>query len=120
MTMHEQLNVRVDGSVTIVELHGQFIGGDETDAVRDTLTKLGQERSVQFVLDLSDVSYVNSSFIGVLLGANAVVVRNRGAMVLAGMQESVREVLSITKMHLVFRLHADVQEALRSLRQQQS
>jgi len=118
--MHEQLNVRVDGDVHIVELHGQFIGGDETDAVRDTLIQLGHEAGSRIVVDLTDVSFVNSSFIGVLLGANAVAVRHRASIVLAGMQESVLEVITITKMQLVFDLFDDVRQALASQQKQQS
>jgi anti-sigma B factor antagonist len=112
---HEQMDITYDRQVTIVTLRGQFIGGDETDAVREALLVESEKANNRIVVNMSDVGYVNSSFIGVLLAAHAQVVRLGGTMVLAAMNEAVRNVFTLTKLHLTFPLFDSVPVALQNM-----
>lgn len=112
---HEQLDISHEHGVTIVTLRGQFIGGDETDAVREILLVESEKTGSRILVDMSDVGYVNSSFIGVLLAAHAQVVRSGGSIVLAAMNETVGSVFTLTKLHLAFPLFDSVPVALQSM-----
>lgn len=109
---HEQLDVAIIDSVTVIRLQGQFIGGDETDALRDLLTAKGSVRNARVVIDFSGATYVNSAFLGVLLSTNAVVTRHRGTMTLAVVPAAIMEVIGVTKLDLVFPVFDTVEEAL--------
>lgn len=109
---HEQFDVENTQGATVISLKGQFIGGDETDALRDVLRQVGSGRKAVIIMDFASVSYVNSAFLGVLLSSNAIVARNRGSIVLAAVPPSIMDVLSVTKLDLVFRMFDTVQAAL--------
>lgn len=96
----------------MIGLKGQFIGGDETDALRDLLRTLGSERNARVIIDFANVSYVNSALLGVLLSTNAVVTRNRGSIALAAVPPSIMDVLGVTKLDLVLPMFDTVQAAL--------
>lgn len=109
---HEQFDVRNTQGTTVISLRGQFIGGDETDALRDVLRQVGSGRKANIVMDFTSVSYVNSAFLGVLLSSNAIVARNRGSIAFAAVPTSIKDVLGVTKLDLVFPLFDTVQAAL--------
>jgi len=111
----EQIEVQEVGPCTVVSLRGQFIGGEETDSVRDLLTDLAREQGRKVIVDFTDVRFANSSMIGVLLSAHAAFARTSGTMALAGMNEAMSDVFTVTKMHLIFSLYATVQAALSEL-----
>lgn len=112
---HEQIEVREEGACTVVTLHGQFVGGDETDAVRELLTSLAKEQGSRVVVDFTDVRYANSSFLGVLLSAHASFARTGGTLALAAMNTTLRDVFTVTKMHLIFSLFETVPVAVSEL-----
>ncbi|MBU3742136.1 MAG: STAS domain-containing protein [Candidatus Kapabacteria bacterium] len=109
---HEQLDVCDHDRATVLTLRGQFIGGDETDALRTALAACNKDAGTTVVLDMAGVTYVNSSCIGVLLAAHAHASRKQGSIVIAGADDAVRDVFTITKMHLVFRMYETLQDAL--------
>lgn len=109
---HEQLDVSENNRHTVLTLRGQFIGGDETDALRTALAECNKDLGTTVVLDMTNATYVNSSCIGVLLAAHAHASRNQGTIVIAGADDAVLDVFRITKMHLVFRMYPTLQDAL--------
>lgn len=112
---YEQTEVKDVGPCTVVSLRGQFIGGEETDAVRDLLTDLAKGQGRKVIVDFTDVRFANSSMIGVLLSAHATFARTGGTMALAGMNGAMSDVFTVTKMHLIFSLYESVQSALSEL-----
>jgi anti-sigma B factor antagonist len=112
---HEQIDVHEDGSTTVVTLDGQFIGGDETDALRESLHECGTKHAARVIVDFSAVPYVDSSLIGVLLSANASITKRGGVIALVGMNDAVQQVFTLTKMHLVFPLYETVAVAKQTL-----
>lgn len=112
---HEQIDVHEDGSMSVVTLNGQFIGGDETDVLREALMAHGLKSGAQVIVDFTAVPYVDSSVIGVLLSANASFTKRGGKLVLAGMNDAVQQVFTMTKMHLVFPLYDSVAVAKQAL-----
>ena len=109
---HEQFDVVNTQGATVISLQGQFIGGDETDALRDVLRQSGSRRKAKVIIDFANVTYVNSAFLGVMLSSNAIVARNLGSIAFAAVPTSIKDVLGVTKLDLVFPLFDTVQAAL--------
>jgi len=109
---HTQIEVREEGPCTVVTLRGQFIGGEETDAVRDLFVDLAKEQGRKVIVDFTDVQFANSALLGVLLSAHAMFARTQGSMVLAGMSDVLSDVFNLTKMHLIFSLYESIEVAL--------
>ena len=70
------------------------------------------EKPKQLVVDLSRVSYIDSSGLAVLIEAMQNVAGYGGKFALAGLQESVRPIFEIARLDQVFRIYPDVDSAL--------
>lgn len=103
--------------IEIITLRGQFIGGEETDRLRSVLTEVAHSGAKLVVLDLSSVSYLNSTALGVLIAAHSTITRNGGKIVLCGLSQSLENIFVITKLSMVFDIYKDRQSALETLSQ---
>ncbi len=101
MKRHEQLEVTEVTGGRIIVLHDQFIGGEETDAFRTELVRAAKDKSPVVIVDMDDVPYVNSAFIGALISGNADVKRTGGTVVVARLTAQVDSVFRLTKLHKV-------------------
>ena len=97
--------------VTVVACHGRIVLGDESAGMRQTL-KRALTSSKHLVLDLSGVTYIDSTGLGTLVGVYSSA-RGAGADIkLAGLNQRLRDLLQITKLVTVFEVYESVQEAL--------
>ncbi|MCX7929657.1 MAG: STAS domain-containing protein [Chlorobi bacterium] len=103
------------GDVDLLVLRGQFIGGTETDELRTALTGLIQSGSRSIVLDMSNVTYLNSTALGVLIAAHSSITKQGGKILLCGLSQSLENIFVITKLSMVFDIHRDRKSALDSL-----
>jgi anti-sigma B factor antagonist len=67
------------------------------------------------VLDLGGVEFMDSTGLGVLVGAHKETAAHGGALVLAAASPRVQKIFKVTKLHKVFALHETVDEAVESL-----
>jgi len=109
---HEQVRFRDDDAgFRTIELAGQFVGGDETDALQEVLQDAANNEAKVFI-DMSDVSFANSSFLSALLSAHARITRGGGEIVIGGMTPTVAQVFSITKLDLIFKVFDSTADAV--------
>jgi anti-sigma B factor antagonist len=80
------------------------------DALRDMVSK-GQKK---ILLNLGEVSYIDSSGIGELVSGYTTVTNQGGQLKLLGLTKRVKDLLQITKLYTVFEVHEDEASALRS------
>jgi anti-sigma B factor antagonist len=104
---------QVDG-VTIVDVSGTITLGEGASAVRDTLRDLISKGDKKILLNLSDVSYIDSSGIGELVAAYTSAANHGGTLKLLGLTKRVEDILQITKLYTVFDIHEDEAHALKS------
>lgn len=76
-----------------------------------SLRQMIAKKPKQLVVDLSRVTYFDSSGLAVLIEAMQNVEKNGGKFALAGMQESVRSIFDIARLDQVFRIYGDVDSA---------
>lgn len=106
--------------VKIVTLRGEFIGGDETDELRDALSDGGDGESRYLLVDLADVKYLNSTALGVLISAHTHITKREGRVGLCNVSKSIENIFVITKLVLVFNIYESLEEGLKKIRQEES
>jgi|SRR5437016_5176702 len=108
--MNLKIDTRTSEGVTVVSCAGRIVFGDEASALRSELKRI-LNNSKKIVLDLSEVTYIDSGGLGTLVGVYSSA-RSAGADIkLAGLGQRVRDVLQITKLVTVFEVYDNEQKA---------
>jgi len=79
-----------------------------------SLAQMTQKKPKQIVVDLSRVTYIDSSGLAALIEGLQNVEEHGGKFALAGLQENVRSIFEIARLDQVFRIFPDVDAALAS------
>ena len=103
----------VDG-VTIVDLSGRITLGEGSSTLRETVRDLISKGQKSILLNLGDVTYIDSSGIGELVSSYTSVNNQGGKLKLLHLQKKVHDLLQITKLYTVFEVHTDEPAAVRS------
>jgi len=104
---------QVDG-IAVVDVSGRIILGEETKLLRETIQHLIGAGQNDIILNLGEVSFIDSAGIGELVSAFTSV-RNRGGdMKLLRLTRRVHDVLQITKLYTVFDIKDDEAAAIKS------
>jgi anti-sigma B factor antagonist len=109
------ISERTVGDVVIVEVSGKITLGDGGDmALKDKMGSLVQQGQKKVLLNLGDVSYVDSAGLGEIVQSYATVTKNGGALKLLNVTKRIKDLLSITKLITVFDTFDSETEALAS------
>lgn len=108
------ITTRHSGSVAIVDLNGQIRIGETNINLHKTIHELvaGGERSV--LLNLANVTHIDSSGLGELVAGHATLEKNDGEMKLLNLTQRVTELMMITKLLTVFDVFEDEAKAVAS------
>ena len=112
--MSVKLNSRQVGDVSVVDVAGRITLGEGSSALRDTLRDMVTKNHKKILLNLGEVSYIDSSGIGELVSGFTTVTNNGGQLKLLNLNKRVKDLLSITKLYTVFDVHEDEAAAVRS------
>ena len=99
---------------TVAAVSGRLTLGEGATQLRETLQKLIADGKRNVVLNLSDLSYLDSAGIGLLVSSFASMNRVGGSMKLSSLSSRVKDVLLITKLLTVFETHDNEADAIRS------
>jgi anti-sigma B factor antagonist len=103
----------VDG-VTILDLKGRIVLGEDTLMLRETICDLIANQEKLILLNLSNVPYIDSSGIGELISAFTTVRKQGGELKLLNLTQKVQDVLQITKLYTVFDVRDNEIAAIRA------
>ena len=106
-------NRQVDG-VAVVDMSGRITLGEGSVVLRDTIRDLVGKGQKKILLNLGDVTYIDSSGIGELVSAFTAVRREGGELKLLNLTKKVHDLLQITKLYTVFDVHEEEAHAIRS------
>jgi anti-anti-sigma factor len=95
---------RIEKDIAVVRPEGKIMGGDETSTLCDTLRQLMNEGIMKIVMDFSEVTWINSAGIGVIMGCFTTLRRMGGNMKFASPSDKVKYYLQITKLNTVFEI----------------
>jgi anti-sigma B factor antagonist len=109
-----KLSTRQVGNVTVIDVAGRITLGEGSSALRETLRDLVAKNQNKILLNLADVSYIDSSGIGELVSGYTTVTNTGGSLKLLNLNKRVKDLLQITKLYTVFEVHEDEAAAIRS------
>lgn len=112
--MSARLNTRQIDDVTVIDVEGKITLGDGSSQLRDALRELVQQGHKKILLNLSDVTYIDSSGVGELVAGYTSVANGGGTLKLLGLTRRVKDLLQITKLYTVFDVHEDEPHAVKS------
>ena len=102
------------GGVTIVDLSGRITLGEGSVVLRDTIRDLVSKGKNKILLNLADVTYIDSSGIGELVSAFTTVRNQSGELKLLKLTKKVHDLLQITKLYTVFDIKDDEAAAVQA------
>ena len=106
-------NRQVDG-VAVVDMSGRITLGEGSVVLRDTIRDLVGKGQKKILLNLGDVTYIDSSGIGELVSAFTAVRREGGELKLLNLTKKVHDLLQITKLYTVFDIKDDEATAIKA------
>ena len=104
------------GSVTIVDISGNIVLGEDLASLRHLVRDLLNKGHKQILLNLSNVNHFDSSGLGFLVSAFTSVRRDGGELKLLNLTQKVQDVLRFTKLSAIFDILDDEETAVRSFR----
>lgn len=112
--MSVKLSNRQVGDVTVVDAAGRITLGEGASAFRDLIKDLAAKGTKKMLVNLSEVSYIDSSGIGEMVSSYTTVTNHGGQLKLLGLNKRVKDLLQITKLYTVFEVFDDEPSAIRS------
>ena len=110
------LKIAVDenGKATVLVLSGHITLGEESNQLRNRIkAELGKGKR-NIVLDLGEVTRIDSAGLGTLVSSYTTAAHAGGKMKLANLTKKFNETLAITKLVTVFEVYDSVEEAVNS------
>lgn len=114
MTM--QLKTRKIDSVNVVDINGKIILGEGNIILRDTIRNLLARGEKKILLNLGDVTYIDSSGIGELVSSFTTTTNQGGQLKLLNLTKKVQDLLQITKLLTVFEVFTNESQAVQSFK----
>jgi anti-sigma B factor antagonist len=108
------MKVKESYNAVVIEMKGKLVGGPLSSKFSHTLYDHLDKGEKNIVIDLGDVTYVNSSGLGILISGLTSMKKNGGDLKLANLNSKIEGLLSITKLNQIFQQFNTVEEAVKS------
>jgi anti-sigma B factor antagonist len=105
---------RVVESVSILDLSGKIVLGEGDVQIKERIRDLLSDGQRKILLNLGDVSYIDSAGLGSLISSYATTKREGGQLKLVNLTKRVQDLLAITKLITVFDTYENEKEAVAS------
>lgn len=112
--MSLKIESREVGHVSVLDVQGRIVLGDEIHTLRDAVRGLVAAGKKKIILNLADVDYIDSSGVGELVGCFTTVRNAGGELKLLNLTQKVQDVLHVTKLYTVFDIKDDEFTAVKS------
>ena len=109
-----QIEERIVGDVTILDLKGKMTLGEGDELLKDKINSLIHQGQKNLLLNLEGVPYIDSAGLGEIVRTYTTVSRQGGALKLVNLTKRITDLLSITKLLTVFETYDNEADAVRS------
>jgi anti-sigma B factor antagonist len=109
-----KIDVRTIGDAKILDCSGKITLGEGTMSIRNTVRDLLNSGSKKIILNLAEITYIDSAGIGELVSTYTTVVNNGSRLKLLNLTKKVHQLLTITKLLTVFETFDNEEAALES------
>ena len=110
---------RKEGDVMVLNIQGRIVGNNSLELRREIngwLAEIPEDSKPNVILNLSKVSMMDSSGLGVLVSSYTSVQKRDGRLVLAGLGKGLQNLVAITKLTRVFEIFESEEEAIESFK----
>ena len=109
-----QMTERHVGPVTILDLAGAITIDQGADRLKDKINSLTLQERTSIVLNLAEVSYIDSGGLGQLTASYIGLAKTGGGLRLLNVNKRNHDLLSITRLVMIFQVFDTESEAVRS------
>jgi anti-sigma B factor antagonist len=109
-----KITKRERDGVIILEVEGKVTIGKGDVVLRETVHEAIGDRSVKMLINLGQVSTIDSSGVGELVSAFTTVTNRGGKLKLVNLPPKVNDILQITQLITVFEVFESEDEAIKS------
>jgi len=102
------------GDVCVLSPEGKIVIGDEVGALREKIKELLEGGNKNILINLANVSYIDSTGVGALVGSFTTIRNQGGQMKLSNLSQRVRDILLVTKLLTVFDVYESETEGTKS------
>jgi anti-sigma B factor antagonist len=102
------------GDVSVVALKGRIVLGEGSSALRERVKNLVEDGKKKIVLNMTNVTYIDSAGLGTLVAAHVSAKKVGTALHLSDLGTKFHEVLQLTRLLTVFNVYATEAEAISS------
>ena len=116
MTQPSKLDIEEQqiSDVTVLTLRGEMTADDGDIWFGKYVDKLIAQGRIKVVVDLADVTYIDSAGVGMMVAESKAVRQAGGAMKLAHLSARSHHLLAMLKLRVVFEIFDDAASAVRS------
>lgn len=107
-------SVSEQDGVVVISLTGKIMGGPEATEINEKFHQLIDEKKLRVVIDLNYVEWMNSSGLGILIGAVTLLRNNQGKLLLINVSDRIQNLLKITKLSGIFETSDSLEDAISS------
>src|SRR5262249_1901418 len=108
------LKERVVDGVSILDLAGKIVLGEGDMQIKERIRDLLADGQKRILLNLSEISYIDSAGLGALISCYTTTNREGGSLKLVNLTKRIQDLLAITKLITVFDTFDDEREAVAS------
>lgn len=101
-------------SITVLSLKGTIVAGSSSDLLQNKIQQLLDAGEIRLILDLGQITFIDSTGIGSLIRVSTAASRKRGTIKLLHLTKHIHDVLQITRLSSVFGIFDDLQKAIES------
>ena len=112
--MQLRMSTRTLDGVMVVDCSGRIIFGEESATLRDTVKKVLLTQSPRVVLNLAEISHIDSGGLGTLVSLYTTARNAGGDLKLAHLTQRVLDLLQLTKLVSIFEVFENEQLAVQS------
>lgn len=102
------------GEITVLHVSGKIMGGPDHDNFQGEIKQLIAEGHVDVLLNMSKVSWVNSTGLGILVSAFHTVNKNGGRLKICEVNDRIDNILNVAQLKMVFETFDSCEEAMAS------
>jgi anti-sigma B factor antagonist len=108
------IDERTDGGVVVLDLHGKFTAGDGDAAIKEKILQLATRGATKVVMNFGDVSYMDSVGLSTMVRSRLTLNQQQGDLKLLHLPRRIADLLTVTRLTMVFEMFDDEPAAVRS------
>ena len=103
---------RVEPDIVVVRLAGRLTLGPDSENCESQISELIRQNEKKIVLDMTELSFMDSTGLGIVATCSGKLRQAGGELCLAGLKGSVQKLFKVTGVERIFRIHATAAAAI--------